>query len=96
MRGRNTAQSVLPKNINLNGKYIIGYDPISNTSKGAMVVCKYTDKGIEIISVSRMPKYPWINKLRFKWMMWMLFLKYFRKIKCVKEKGVLSGEHGVI
>ena len=87
VKGRNTAQSVLPKNKNLNGKYTIGIDTASSKSKGAMVVAKHTNKGIEVVSVSRMSKYPWINKLRFKWMVWMLSLKYYRKVRCVEEKG---------
>lgn len=71
----------------MNKEYIIGVDTASSQSKGAMVVAKHTEEGIEIISVSHYSKHPWTNRLRFKWMVWMLYLKYFRKVRCVMEKG---------
>jgi hypothetical protein len=83
-------RNVLAENKILNGKYIIGLDPISNTSKGAIVVAKHTDKGIEIINRTRTSKYHWINKIKFKWTAWMLCLKYFRNITIVREKTCYS------
>lgn len=68
-------------------KYIIGIDTASSKSKGAMVVAKHTNKGIEIVGVSHYSKHPRINRIKFKWRAWMLYLKYFRKVVCVEEKG---------
>jgi hypothetical protein len=83
----NKASHVSPSNKILNGNYIIGIDAISHKSKGAMCVIKQTEEGIEIVSLTQYSRYPWLNKIKFKWMVWMLYLKHFRKVRCVREIG---------
>ncbi len=67
-------------------RYIIGIDPGTSNSNGALVVTKHSPKGIEVIRVMKWyEKMNWVNRFRYKWLVLCLYFRHFRKVKILVE-----------
>ena len=72
----------------MDSKYVIGIDTATSKSNGALVVAKHSSDGIEIIKVMKWyQKWQWLNRLRYKFLIWRLCFRYFRKVEVYMESN---------
>ncbi len=74
-------------------KYYIGVDPVTSKSKGSIVVFNHTTQTVEYVKTMKWYKrFPWVNRLIYKYWVWKLYFKYYRRVRLVKETNLAKWE----
>lgn len=82
-----------------NIKYVAGIDCINDSgkSRGAIVIIKHSGNGIEVVKTYNwFHKWNWFNKLKFKWQIWKMCLRYREvQIYCETNKNFTHSNIGL-
>lgn len=70
----------------MNVEYVAGIDIGNAKSRGAVVIARHHGgDGFEIIRVKRLSGKKWVRNLIFRWHVLVLWFKYYRRVKVIKE-----------
>ena len=70
----------------MNVEYTVGVDIGNAKSKGAIAIAHRCEDGsVEIIGLKRLSGRRWVRNLKFRWHVLVLWFKYYRRVKVVRE-----------